>query len=146
MKNPQSVFDEYLARNRMKATSQRRSILAVFLQAKGHFSSEEFYGMVKQEDPSVGQATVYRTLRHLSASGVASEVKFGDGVTRYELNDGRGEHDHLICERCGKSVEIHDPEIEKLQSEIADSAGFTLTSRSTCLYGLCEKCRRKKND
>lgn len=143
MKNHRQIFDDYLEKNRLKTTPQRKTILEMFLKTRGHFSAEEFYDVVKRKHPTVGQATVYRTLRHLSASGVVLEVNFGDGVTRYELNDDRGQHDHLVCERCGKQVEFYDSEIEKLQDLIAEAAGFSITDRRTNIYGLCDKCRKK---
>ena len=48
-----------------------------------HLSSEDLYRLVKQEDPTIGQTTVYRTLKLLTEAGLAREVRFGDGRTHY---------------------------------------------------------------
>ncbi|MGE4504508.1 MAG: transcriptional repressor, partial [Desulfovibrionaceae bacterium] len=113
------------------------------LKVSGHVSSEELYERVKRTDPSIGQATVYRTLKLLEDSGLAEAVDFGDGVARYEPHTEGGHHDHLICEQCGKNVELMDPEIERLQEEAAKRHGFSLSRHKMYLFGLCDDCRAK---
>jgi len=137
-----AVFREYLARERLKMTPQRMRILDAFLLSEGHLTSEELYGRVKKADPSVGQATVYRTLKLLADSGIAQEVDFSEGVTRYEHGFHDEHHDHLICTRCRTTVEVSDEEIERLQEALAAKHGFRLTGHSMCLYGVCPKCRK----
>ena len=141
MDEPEALFTEYLARKRLKMTSQRKAILKVFLYAPGHLSSEELYHKVMQADASVGQATVYRTMKLLSDSGLAREVRFGDGVCRYEIRYGHEHHDHLICEQCGVNLEVVDHRIEALQDELAKKHGYVLTGHRMYLYGLCPGCR-----
>ncbi len=136
-------FEEFLAEKGLRMTSQRRLILDVFLKTERHVSSEDLYNLVKKKDPSVGQATVYRTLRLLSESGIAREVNFGDGLSRYEHEYGHEHHDHLICERCRQSIEVLDPRIEALQVKLAREHGFQITSHKLDIFGICAKCRAK---
>lgn len=145
MKSPQVVFTEYLADQNLKMTPQRRLILNVFLESGDHLSSEELYTRVKEADPSIGQATVYRTLKLLADSGIAEAVDFADGVTRYEPHYGQEHHDHLICEVCKKNLEIVDDVIERRQEELARDHGFTLTRHKMYLYGVCADCRAKSS-
>ncbi|MBG0776249.1 MAG: transcriptional repressor [Desulfovibrionaceae bacterium] len=141
MKDPQTIFHEYLVRNKLKMTPQRRLILEVFLASGEHLASEELYRQVRDRDPSIGQATVYRTLKLLHDAGIAGSYHFGDGVVRYEPRYGQQHHDHLICERCGKNIEVVDEKIERLQEELAKRHGFVLTGHRMYLYGLCSECR-----
>lgn len=142
MNDATKAFAEYIAREGLKMTPQRRVILSTFMRIKDHVSAEELYTMVKKEDPAVGQATVYRTVKLLAESGLAETVDFGDGVARYEPHFGQEHHDHLICERCGKNVEILDPNIERLQEEAAKRYGFTLTRHKMYLFGICKDCKK----
>ncbi|BCS86830.1 Fur family transcriptional regulator [Pseudodesulfovibrio sediminis] len=142
MKAPQDVFTEYLANENLKMTPQRRLILDTMLKQEGHLSSEELYVYVKKRDSSIGQATVYRTLKLLSDSGLVEPLDFADGVTRYEPSYGKDHHDHLICERCGKNIEILDDTIERRQEELAAEHGFTLLKHKMYLYGICADCRK----
>lgn len=143
MQSAREQFFHYLAKKKLRFTSQRAIIFDVFCNVKGHVSPEELYRITKEKDQSIGQATVYRTLKLLSEAGIAREVDFGDGVGRYEPFYGQSHHDHLICKECGQSVEVVDERIEKLQEELARQHGFTLNGHSMYLYGYCPGCSRK---
>lgn len=143
MKDPNVIFAEFITRKKLKMTPQRLRILDVFLDGKGHVTSEELYQKVKRESPNIGQATVYRTLRLLADAGLAKAVEFGDGVVRYEILYGQSHHDHLICQECGANVEVVNPAIERLQEEVAASHGFVLTGHKMYLYGICPECQKK---
>jgi Fur family ferric uptake transcriptional regulator len=143
MKDPHAIFAEFIARKKLKMTPQRRRILDVFLAEEGHATSEELYQKVKKDHPSIGQATVYRTLKLLADAGLAKAVEFGDGAVRYEILYGQSHHDHLICERCGVNVEVVDPSIERLQEQVAARHGFALTGHKLYLYGICPECQKK---
>jgi len=146
MKDPNVIFAEFIARQKLKMTPQRRRILEVFLAGEGHITSEELYQKVRRGNPTIGQATVYRTLRLLAGAGLAKVVDFGDGVLRYEILYGQSHHDHLICEACGANVEVVDPSIERLQEEVASRHGFALTGHRLYLYGICPECQKKKSE
>ncbi len=143
MKTPQEVFAEYLAEKNLKMTPQRQTILDTLLRKGGHLSSEELYAKVKKIDKSIGQATIYRTLKLLNESGLVEPLDFADGVTRYEPSYGKEHHDHLICEKCGANLEILDELIETRQEELAKQYGFTLLRHKMYLYGICSKCQEK---
>lgn len=136
----EQLFIKYLSGKNLKLTSQRRLILDAFMDHGGHVSSEELYDAVKAKEPGIGQATVYRTLKLLYDAGIANEVFFGDGVSRYEPNREDEHHDHIVCTECLKQVEFHDPAIEDLQIRQAENHGFTLQSHRMVLYGTCRDC------
>lgn len=142
MHNVVRCFQKYITDKGLKNTPQRLRILEVFLSAEGHPATEDIYATVKALDPSVGQATVYRTMKLLCDSGLAREVQFGDGVSRYERRIGIAHHDHLICEHCGRTIEVVDQEIERLQEDLAQKHGFTPTRHHLYLYGLCPACKK----
>lgn len=144
MKAPHQIFIDYLAKENLRLTDQRKLILEMFLKEKGHVSVEEFHDKVKKIDSTIGKSTIYRALKHLCSSGLALASDFGDGVQRYELHWGQQHHDHLICEKCGKKVEVMDSRIEERQLRLADDNGFTLTGHRMNLFGICGVCRKKK--
>jgi len=74
MSEEQEVFLKHIQRKGLKRTSQRDLILEVFLRTEAHLSNEDLYQLVKMEDPTVGQTTVYRTLKLLTEAGLAREV------------------------------------------------------------------------
>ncbi len=145
MTEEKDLFAEYLSRNNLRMTPQRGLILDVFLRTEGHITSEELYSRVKRKDRSIGQATVYRTLKLLSDAGLAREVDFGDGILRYEHDYAHEHHDHIICERCNRQIEVIDEGIERLQERLAKRHGFHLTGHRMYLYGICPECMKRKD-
>lgn len=130
----------YMASKGLRSTEQRRLIIETFFASPSHVTIEEMRSLVRATDPRVGYATVYRTLKLLAESGVASERQFGDGLTRYELADGDAHHDHLICVECHGITEFEEPRIEKLQDEVASRHGFEVRSHKLEMYGVCAAC------
>ncbi len=141
-KAKKQIFHDYIAREGLKSTRQREIILDFFLSSDKHPSIEELYRELRVTYPKIGYATVFRTLKLFAESGIAREIHFGDGQTRYEhIVDGE-HHDHLVCTRCGKIAEFENKTIEKLQAAVADSYGFLMESHKLELYGLCAKCKK----
>ncbi len=135
-----STLQAYMETKGLRSTDQRRLIVETFFRSPDHVSIEELLAQVRALDPRVGYATVYRTLKLMADSGVASEREFGDGLTRYELADAKGHHDHLICDNCGRITEFEEPEIERLQDRVAATYGFALRTHKHELYGTCPDC------
>jgi len=146
MKNPSQVFTEFLRKKNLKLTRQREEILRIFLDSGRHLSVEELYDIMKKTDPSIGQATVFRTLKLLCEADIAREVGFGDKVVRYESKIGREHHDHLVCIGCGKWIEAVDPEIEKLQERLCRKFGFKEQWHRLEIFGFCSNCKVEKHE
>ena len=96
--NPEHKLADYLAKRGMKLTSRRRLILAEFYKSSEHLSAEDLYQKLRILDSSIGQATVYRSLKLMRDAGLARELRFGSDVTRFEPHLEADHHDHLICE------------------------------------------------
>lgn len=136
------AFRRYIERNHLKMTKQRELILETFLCGRGHASAEELYQTLIEKDPSIGLATVYRTLSLLCDAGLAQQRHFGDGQTRYEHDFEQGHHDHLICVNCGKIQEFFHPHIETLLEQVVADHNFTMQNHRVELYGLCPDCQK----
>lgn len=144
MTEEQEIFLQHIQRAGLKRTAQRDLILDVFLRTEEHLSSEDLYNLVKKEDPTIGQTTVYRTLKLLTEAGLAREVRFGDGRTHYEHNYKHEHHDHMICVDCGKIIEFYSQQLEAIQDEMAKKHGFEMTSHSLRMWGYCSECSKAR--
>lgn len=128
----------WLGRKRLKVTQQRRLITEVFfdpIHRETHPTVEELFLRVRDREPGIGYATVYRTLKLLVDSGLATPSRLGDNQTRYEPDIPGEHHDHLVCVRCNAVIEFEDERIEELQHEIARRFGFELSDHRMVLYG-----------
>ena len=129
-----------IAREHQRPTPQRM-LVAETLFHHGHLNVDELHREVRLIDPSLGYATVYRTLKLFERCGLVHTSNFGDGTARYEIDlDGHDHHDHMICTECNKIIEFEEPRIEALQEEVARKHGFTLQSHRMDLFGLCLEC------
>jgi Fur family ferric uptake transcriptional regulator len=135
-------LDAYMLKRRLRSTEQRRLIIDTLFDAGEHVTIDGLLRQVRNVDSRVGYATVYRTMKLLSESGIVQEHKFGDGFTRYELVDEEHHHDHLICLECGKITEFEEPLIEELQDRVAARYGFLVKQHKHELYGICTECQK----
>jgi Fur family ferric uptake transcriptional regulator len=132
----------YMEKKGLRSTAQRRLIIDAFFEGSSHMTIEDLLAEVRTREPSIGYATVYRTLKLLAECGVASERHFGDGPSRYELADeATTHHDHLICTQCRRIIEFEEPRIEAIQDEIAEQYDFEIHSHKHEMYGICGTCR-----
>jgi len=131
-----------LKENGLKFTKQRELVLKFLYDNEGHFTPEDIYTKLKQENPNlnIGIATVYRTLSFLETSEIASSISFGVQGKKYELGLKK-HHDHLICTKCGEIIEFYDKVIEEKQEEIAKKFNFKMTDHTMKIVGLCENCQ-----
>jgi len=139
------IFQQWIKEQGLKATSQREDIAQVFFSTNRHISVEELYNEVRQINPRVGYATVYRTMKLVKECGLAAERHFADGQARFENIEEERHHDHIICERCGRIVEFVHPQIEQLQEKVAHQFGFVATMHKMEIYGICQECREGRN-
>lgn len=137
-------FQAILKENTLKFTKQRELVLKFLYENDGHFTPEDIYTLLKQENPNIniGIATVYRTLTLLESSNIASSISFGIQGKKYELGLKK-HHDHLICTKCGDIIEFFDETIEERQEDIAKKFNFQMTDHTMKIIGLCEKCQNQ---
>lgn len=119
----------------LRMTDQRRVIARVLSDSKDHPDVEELHRRATAIDKGISIATVYRTVRLFEESGILERHDFRDGRSRYEeATDDH--HDHLIDMKTGQVIEFVDPEIERLQQEIARRLGYSLVDHRLELYGV----------
>ena len=136
-------FERWSRRRGLKRSNQRFAVVEVFLRTTNHVSCEDVYNIVKRADLKIGYSTVYRTLKLLAAAGMAREVNFGDGVTRYDhtYNFSFKNHYHLVCIGCGETTEFTSSAIDRSQKQVAGKNGFDSQHHKLEVYGMCRRCK-----
>lgn len=145
MDNTMTILKESLKTKGYKLTPQRKAILDVIIEHKGeHLTSEEIYDIVKATKPEIGLATVYRTLILFEDLDVVYRHNFGDGCGRYELNLNGEEHQHhhLICNSCGKVIEVEIDLLDDLESKIEAEYDFDIKDHKLKFFGICSNCKK----
>ncbi len=119
-------------------TKQRKAVLEAIRKAEEHLTANEVFEDARRILPGISFATVYNSLRYLKEVGLIGEVRFGAGASRYDRRLTR--HDHAICNKCGKLVDLELPIPEGLLVEAASRSRFEAESIELTLRGLCPDC------
>ena len=119
-------------------TKQREAVLRVIRESEEHLTANDVFEKARQILPSISFATVYNSLRYLKNEGQIAEVRFGADCTRYDRTLGR--HDHAICNKCGKLVDLDLPVDAAMLKQASRLSKFKAESIELILRGLCPEC------
>lgn len=123
-----------------RVTRQRRAVEEALGAAPEFVSAQALHARLRDAGDSVGLATVYRALATLVADGRADMVRLDDGEALYRRCSTTAHHHHLVCRRCGSTVEIEAPQDESWVSQLADRHGFTDVEHVLEIFGVCRDC------
>ena len=123
-----------------RLTPQRTLILTVLVERGGHLSAEEIYEHARREYPFLNLSTVYRTLDVLKEVGVVFETDLGGGRRQFELAES-GEHHHLVCESCGRIIQVDGEILVPIRDRLESEYGFEARLDHFAIFGLCRECR-----
>ncbi len=126
-----------------RATDARRATIGILLNTgQSHLSAEDIVSQVKVLHPEVAESTIYRNLSTLEELGVVEHVHLGHGPSTYHLTEDG--HQHLLCERCGKVIEVPDDTFTPLSVQLAETYGFVIHPRHFAIMGLCRRCNIRR--
>jgi Fe2+ or Zn2+ uptake regulation protein len=120
-------------------TRQRRVVLEAVQSSDEHQTAGEVYEAARKLMPTISYATVYNSLRYLKEKGQVREITFGNAASRYDRETAR--HDHAICSRCGRLVDIDIPGTVELIRQATRRSGFKPEEIHLTLVGVCPDCR-----
>jgi Fur family ferric uptake transcriptional regulator len=136
----------------VRQTRQRSAILEALTASDEFKSAQQWHEYLRHSDdaagetPSIGLATVYRTLQSLADSGDVDSVRADDGETLYRRCESPdAHHHHLRCRICGAAEEIEGPVAEAWATSVATRYGYSSIEHTIELTGICGPCAAKKN-
>ena len=119
-------------------TKQREVVLQVIRDSHTHLTANEVFVAAKDMLPSISFATVYNSLRYLKEAGHIAEIQFGNRASRFDRMTNR--HDHALCTRCGKLVDIEMDLPPQLVRQAERASKFKTESVEFTLRGICPDC------
>jgi len=114
--------------------------LRVIRDEKEHLTANEVFDKAKRRLPGISFATVYNSLRFLKEAGHIAEISFGSGASRFDAKLTR--HDHALCTKCGKLVDMELDLPAELVSRAAEFSRFQPESVELTLRGVCPDCTK----
>ena len=120
--------------------TRQRLLIAGALDAAGRqLTAQDLWERLRRRDPTIGRATVFRTLEALVAAGVARRLEQDGHVYAYVACRPEHHH-HLSCDRCGRVEEIGEGVIQPVADQVRADIGFRIDDARVDFYGLCASC------
>lgn len=126
---------------RRRSTRQRTAISAALDGMPDFRSAQDLHDLLKTRGENVGLTTVYRTLQDLAEDGEVDVLRTADGESVYRRCN-TGHHHHLVCRRCGHTVEVSGPAVERWADRVAAEHNFVDTSHTVEIFGVCLACAK----
>ena len=124
-------------------TRQKDAVLQRLHDSGDFISAQELHRQLTEGGATIGLATVYRRLNALAELGSADTIRL-NGQQMFRICEDNEHHHHLVCERCGRTVEIEPPD-ETWVRNIAKRYGYTVNSHTVEVFGLCPQCQSGAN-
>ncbi len=122
-----------------KYSRQRETLLEVLRSTTCHPDADWIYGMVREKIPKVSLGTVYRNLAKLSAEGIIRKIEVGDGSLHFDGD--LSPHSHLVCNGCGKILDIFTDYAEMLKDDAEEKTNALVCDCSVIFHGVCKECK-----
>ena len=134
-------LDDILERLRAaggRITSARRALVTALLEYDGHPTAEGLAAAVQARQPDVHQTTIYRILDDLEGLGVVEHTHLGHSPAVYHLSESA--HPHVVCEGCGRVIEVDAKAFDALARQLRDKHDFVLHPGHFAVTGRCRDC------
>ena len=118
-----------------RSTAPRLAIISHLERKETGFTVEE----ISDELPSVGRATVYRTIKLLLEEGVICKLALMDGAPKYSLSRNEHHH-HTACIKCGAVGEFRAATVERLVRAIGGEIQGAVVGHRIEFYIICYNC------
>ncbi|AJY75196.1 Fur family transcriptional regulator [Paenibacillus beijingensis] len=127
-----------LEEQHIRLTPQRYAVIEYLYASHSHPTAEDIYQSLALKYPSLSVATVYNNLKVFKKLGLVKELTMGDSSRRYEAVTT--EHYHVICNECGKVVDVDLLEPLAFKAQIERETGFVIDIHNVDMHGTCPQC------
>jgi Fur family ferric uptake transcriptional regulator len=124
-----------------KLTNARLTVLNVLEASGGHITSADVLARVDAIDPSIGRASVFRTLELLTSLSIIRPTYMHGSQTPSYVLLPEGHHHHIVCTNCNRVIEFDECCLQDMAADLEQRLHVRLTGHLLEFYGLCEECQ-----
>ena len=126
----------------MKYSKQKEAIYEGLKNNASHPTAERLYAILKESNPSLSLATVYRNLNKMAQFWIIKKIQGLVASDHFDHNTG--EHFHFICEICNKIYDIPKEVAPEVMQNVENISNHKIFSFDLLMKGVCENCRKKE--
>ncbi len=120
-------------------TRSQERILTLLKTLGQAISAQDIYMELRNQDGSMGLATVYRSLEALKLEGVIQVRTLASGESLY--SSLQEDKHHLTCLQCGSSTPIDECPVHELETQLHHAHQFKIYYHTLEFFGLCDRCQ-----
>jgi Fur family ferric uptake transcriptional regulator len=132
-----------LKEKRLRLTQPRRLILDYIHDNGDHLTAEEIINYVHARFPRINKSTIYRTLDLLEKNECVFKSESMERTIYHHAEEGH--HHHLVCSKCGKTIECDDYLFRPVEKSLAKRYGFKVDFKHLVISGLCRECKEHRS-
>jgi Fur family ferric uptake transcriptional regulator len=121
-------------------TNRRQAVHEILRHSEGFRSAQDIYAEMRAGGAKIGLTTVYRALQTLADAGQVDVLRTDEGEAVYRACATGEHHHHLVCRRCGRTVEVAGPAVERWAETVGAEHGFTEITHTVEVFGTCASC------
>ena len=148
--NLKKYYEGKITSSGFKVTKPRDIVINVLSGANNLLTADDIYMKVKNEDSSVGVATVYRTLELLTRLKIVCRIILGSGRSYYMLSRECAKETfiYMICNNCKKIITNNQCLRSAVKVRLRENAEETILKNcklqvdnyQILFTGLCDDC------
>jgi len=152
-KELKKFYQDKIASSGFKITKPRDVIIKILSKSSKLLTADDIYMQVKDVDPTIGVATVYRTLELLTRLKIVCRIILGSGRSYYMLSRecARETFTYMICDNCKKIITNNQCLKSAVKVRLRENAEETILKNcklkvdnyQILLTGLCDECSGK---
>lgn len=140
MRSRSNQIDTTLKQQGIRVTQARRSIYDALQRSSDPLSAAQIDEALQSTGISIDLVTVYRTLDTLERRGLVARVDRPSDGWRYAIRT-KNHHHLIVCSECGGASPLDRCELQRIETELTRSTGFSNISHSLQFFGTCPKCQ-----
>lgn len=123
---------------KLHLTARRQLVYDALSGTTDHPTAADLMERLRADGHKLAYATVYNALRYLTEAGAIRELQLGPGAIRYDAR--LDQHQHVVCERCGRVDEVLDLETTSYLASVKRVTGYRVSHLDMIARGLCPAC------
>ncbi len=137
---PNSTAERDIRTAGLRCTAQRIAVLDVLRAKRDHLRADEVAQKVGDRLGVVSVQAVYDSLGALVESGLARRILPVGGAALFEARLG-DDHHHVVCQRCGTTLDVACVSAEAPCVEPQTAHGFVIHETEVIFRGTCPSCQ-----